>query len=288
MRLFFNILLHYLTIPTTFFIVFLSCEGNFAPLNIGGMAVRLQNQNEHSGIMVRVVELDTFVITNPIGNFELKELPDGDYTLEAKYPYFASAEQKVSVINGKITTKIQIELNQQLQFWIEPAETTISINNLSDSVYFSITGFRQYRVNITEDPVIVGTYLEPLNLWALIPQGFDWPYIPNIDSISDLCYLRYGWLGGTDAIIDVFFTFLPGDKSYTPTIGSPNILKECFQTGNYLFFSCVSDLGHFPEYFDPSCIRNLDTPNQEIYDEMNRSLIKKVGLFRPAILHVVD
>jgi len=249
--------------------------------------VTLQNQSDYSGIMVKIVELDTFVITDSTGAASLgNSLPDDVYTLEVRYPYFTPLKMDVTIENSRFQTPVKCELEQQMQFWVAPAETTISMSNLGDPYFFSLSGFRQYRVNITNVSINMGTYLMPWDVWALIPQGFEWPYIPNVDSIPDLCYLNYGWLGGNDAITNIVFTFQPGDTSSTLRVGSSSVLKDCFRPATYLLYSAVSDLGHYPEYFDPSYVRDDENPTSAIYDQMNRSLIKKKELFRPAIIHL--
>ena len=116
--------------------------------------VRLENQLEHSGIMVQIVELDTLVVTDSTGAFNFENLPDGNYTLDARYPYFASGRDSVVVKNGEIEGPVHLELEQQLQFWIEPAETTLSQSNTypEDRNTFILSGLRQYRVNILMNP----------------------------------------------------------------------------------------------------------------------------------------
>jgi len=151
----------------------------------GRVYVRLQNQTEHSGIMVEFTELNRFTLTDSLGYFSFDDLPNGIYTLHAKYPYFRPEHETVLVKDGKIQTPVNLELKQLLQFWVEPPETTISMSNLGNPDWFSLGGLRQYLVNITTVPVRVGTYLGPVHLWALVPQGFDWPYVSNSDNRPD-------------------------------------------------------------------------------------------------------
>ena len=249
--------------------------------------VHLQNQIEHSGIMVRLIELDKFVITDSNGHFEFNTLPDGNYTIEAKYPYFSPEKKTIQVQYGKVQTEVSLELKQQLQFWIQPPETTVSMGNLGSPYAFSLSGFRQYRVNLTDVPVTVGTYVEPQEFLVLVPQGFEWPYIANPDSLPDYCYREYGWMGGNDLIIDAMHTFQPEDTTSFRIVNNTIVEhKECFRAGDYFIYSAVSDLGHYPQYFDPVYV--LYTPNQPLYYEMNRSVTKKRNLFRPAIIHLTN
>jgi hypothetical protein len=261
-------------------------------LSLTGVLTRvtLQNQTEHSGIMVKLVELDTFTVTDSTGHFQFNKLPDGSYTLEAKYPYFSTEQLNITISDSLIQSEVQIQLRQQLQFWIEPAETTISRSNLGDPYYFSFSRLKLYMLNITSEPVEVGTGLEPIYLWALAPQGFDWPFVQNIDSIPDLCYLLYGWLGAEQAFIWFSFTFQPGDTlvTFVPRPGN-TVRKDCVIPGEYLFFTSISDLSHYPEFFHPVYVRgSIGAGKDFIFDKMNRSLLKKRALFNPVNIHIID
>jgi hypothetical protein len=277
------------------FILF--CERDFSSIIIqnqneggnvhGHSIVTLQNQSEHSGIMVKLVELDTFVITDSSGNFEFPKLRDGNYTLMAKYPYFSTKLLNIIVVDSTVQTKVQIELKQQFQFWIEPSETTMSKSNMNNSNFFLISGLKQYRVNITDSALNVRSELDPLNYYAFYPEGFNWPFIPNPDSLPDFCFINYGWIGSNDAFHDINLSFQPDDTSWVP-IPQGILSKNCFYQGSYKFFSSVTDTYHYPEYFNPAYVRNQKNPNQELYDQMNRSLYKKLQLFRPAMLDIIN
>ena len=253
------------------------------------MYVRLQNQTDHSAIMVKLIEPDIYVLTDSTGAFAFDTLAVGSYILEAKYPYFRIEQITFEVKEGNICTPVDIELRQQMQFWIEPAETTISMNNLSNPDFFELSGLWQYRINITDEPVKIGTYFEPIELWALVPQDFNWPYVPNPENRPDECYERYSWFGDNILIISWMYTFAPGDTSYKIILSSGNDLrKECFRAGTYLFYSAPSDLGHFPEYFHGPYFW-VDTLSQpQPYNPLNRTLFKKWELFRPAVVHITD
>lgn len=273
----------------TIMVFFLNCKKDKITSNNiieADIRVMLENQIEHSGIMVKILEIDKFYITDSTGRVLFDSIPDGNYTLQVKYPYFITDMANIIIEDGKIKLTVNIELKQKMQFWIEPAETTISMSNLGNPDVFSISGFRQYRVNITKLPVSVRSMFDPVDLWAFLPQGFEWPVYPNADSIPDPCYASYGWLGSNDAFHDIDIIFQPGDTTYAPVPHADPFLKKCFFADYYLFFSSVTDEDNYPEYFDPVYIRNKSTPNQKLYDSMNRSLLKKLELFRPAIVHI--
>lgn len=275
----------------------LFCQRDFSSITIQnqneGMKVHersivtLQNQSEHSGIMVKLVELDTFVITDSSGSFEFPKLRDGNYTLMAKYPYFSTKLLNIIVVDSTVQTRVNIELKQQFQFWIEPAETTISKSNMNNPNFFLVSGLEQYRVNISHSALNVRSELDPLNYCAFYPEGFNWPFIPNPDSLPDFCFINYGWIGSNDAYHDINLSFQADDTSWVP-IPQDILLKNCFYQGSYKFLSSVTDTYHYPEYFNPAYVRNQSNPNQGLYDQMNRSLFKKLHLFRPATINIID
>jgi len=111
--------------------------------------VQLQNQADHSGIIIRLIELNTYTTTDSLGHFEFKSIPDGNYTLQAKYPYFSTEQIGVSIEEGKIKVPINIVLKQKVKFWVEPAETIFSRTNLNNPMGFAFIGMRVFYKNIS-------------------------------------------------------------------------------------------------------------------------------------------
>jgi hypothetical protein len=241
--------------------------------------ISLQNQTEHSGIMVKIKELDQFVITDSLGFFNFDSLPNGNFILKAKYPYFATREESIRVVSGKIEPPVHLELKQLLQFWIEPPETSISINN--DPNYCRLTGFRLNMANLTDSTVTVqnskgGT----LHLEALKPIGFSWP--------TDNCHATYGMFIVGNLAFGPNYTFQPKD---TVSLPSGSIIMEvdplCLSLNKYLLYATIPDQLNFKEYFDIDSLQ-AGTPNQPRYNQMNSSLLKKINLFRPMIVHITN
>ena len=48
----------------------------------------LQNQIEHSGIAIEIIELDTFIITGETGHYDLGFFKEGEYSLNFVFPYY--------------------------------------------------------------------------------------------------------------------------------------------------------------------------------------------------------
>ena len=250
--------------------------------------VTLENQAEHSGILVKFVELDTVVFTDSTGYFNFEKLPDGAWTLTAKYPYFSSAEESVNVEDGVVQHTIDILLKQKLQFWVEPAETTISMNQ-GDSSGFTFT-LQGHLVNLTDERVTVRGVLDPRTFFAISPQGFQWPFVHNPANRAEFCYEHYEWFGATDAI-DLFeFHFDPGDTiSFPARLPEGWFLISCFNPGIYLVFSAPSDHWNYQEHFEADYFWQEDDSSSWIsYNPLNKTLLKKRELFRPATINLTE
>lgn len=95
------------------------------------------------------------------------------------------------VTDGVLKTEVQIELEQQLQFWVEPAETTVTLAEKTNFLEF-----RGYVKNISDTIVSGISYTLPKN-WGIIPEYLDWNYADNsID--PEFCYDVNWNIGLTD------------------------------------------------------------------------------------------
>ena len=271
------------------FILCFSCSENENPVNGNGngndtipkvkQIVRLQNQSDHSEIMVSFLGVDSFTITDSLGHFSLPQIPDSYYVIEARYPYFEPARQVISVVDSTIVTDFEMVLKQQIQFWVEPAETTISMNNGGSSIYFEMSGFKHYRLNITDKPVTLISFNSPITSLAFDPQGFEWA-----DSIgSQSCLYIYGMLLEGPYTSPYSITFLPGDTTYYMYPGTYFLKRACFRKGGYYFFTTVIDESNVPGYFG-----QIYDFYDKTFQKMNHSLLKKKELFRPALVHITD
>jgi hypothetical protein len=79
--------------------------------------VTLQNQTEHSGIAVEILEAHTYVFTDSWGYYELPPLADGNYTLNFCFPYYKNERRNITIESGKMVERLEnIELEQILLF----------------------------------------------------------------------------------------------------------------------------------------------------------------------------
>ena len=71
----------------------------------------LQNQIEHSGIAIEIIELDTFILTGETGHYDLGFLKEGAYHLNFVFPYYKNEKQKIRITRGMLDIPIpDIEL----------------------------------------------------------------------------------------------------------------------------------------------------------------------------------
>ena len=256
------------------------------PIGLVGI-VELENQDEHSGVIVWNSELDTFAITDETGLFDFGNVADGSYELRVRYPYFEEKVIKFKVEDGKTTTNKPVRLKQVLRFWIEPAETTISINQDSTNEY--ILDMRGFVENLTEDTVRIGGTLGPRKLFSLYPTKSSWPLTyDDVDNRIESCYEHYGW-HGANIFFDLFvFPIVPGITG-SSILRTPNgFILQCLDIGAYYAFWSLSDQRHFKEYFEADYFWDDDHATVELYNYLNRTLQKKKNLLRPSVVHITE
>lgn len=241
--------------------------------------IHLQNQSDHSGVLIKLMDTDVMAVTDSLGYFVLPKTADGEYTLQAKYPFFKIFEQKVEIGDSMLQTKIQLELEQQIQFWVEPAETTLSVNEKT-----RFWEFKGYGANISDTMISGTTYTVPEN-WGLVPESLDWNFADkNID--SKRCYEDYTNIGLTDLTGIGGFSLLPGHTYYTHLRDVWQLGFECTPPGRtYLMFFVLVDQVHFDEFFQQSFFVDGETDNSQRINPLWKSFFKKRELFRPAIIH---
>jgi len=269
------------------FLLLLDCEKLFSPDEKGVDAksdakknyIHLQNQTDHSGVLIKLIEADAIAVTDSFGFFILPKVANGEYTLQARYPFFEIVEQKVKIADSMLVTKIQLELEQQIQFWVEPAETTLSV---ADKTRF--WEFMGYVKNIS-DTIISGTTFTLPENWGLVPENLDWNFAnKNID--SKRCYDEFTNIGLTDLLGIGGFSIQPGDTKSSRYKDVWQLGYECTPAGRtYLLFFILVDQVHFDEFFQESFYVDGKTDSSQIYNPLKKSFFKKRELFRPAIIH---
>ncbi len=91
----------------------------------------LQNQIEHSGIAVEIIEADTFIFTDSTGYYDLGFLDDGEYTLNFVFPYYKNEKQKIRITHGMLDVSIpDIELQQILYHTIYADDSVLRVGDI--------------------------------------------------------------------------------------------------------------------------------------------------------------
>ena len=263
-----------------------ACEQN-PQAGVPAGVITLENQTEHSGILVALAEVDTFVVTDSLGFFSFGELPGGSYTLSARYPYFETVEAPLRVDGDTGPEAIHYQLRQVFQFWVEPLEMTISLMAATSEISgLGSTTMRATVVNLTDDAVTIGAPHGPFELVAVSPVDHSWPFVPNPDNRAELCYEHYEWLGSSTLTVPAGYNFGP-EESLQSSI-RVDLDRTCFEAGTYLVFFSVNDAAHYPEYFNAGHFWDQQDPQTWIFTPFNRTLLKKHNLFRPAVLHLTE
>lgn len=239
-------------------------------------SVKLENQDDHSGIMFHIVELDTILTTNHNGQLIYSTLLDGNYTVNVGYPYFKLIHVDITVINGEIDPALNVNLKQQVRFWIEPAETTITLYG-----DFSV---RLYAENKTDSLLLLAGYNEPLILRAFSPSKHEWPYVSGKDSFY--CEFTKGLLIKGDLTHPVSTIIEPAKIS--SFLYRCSMFHPCFLIGEYELYLTLTDLSRYPLYFEYERFEDLSNPEDLKYLAMNKSLLLKRNLVKPAILYIAD
>lgn len=104
--------------------------------------VVLENMNDHAGVRIELMEIETSLLSNEDGSFILPEnLAEGEWTITASYPFFSQTSQKFVIQNGMPSDELEsMEMHQQIRFTVltdkesyfvgETIEITLMVENL--------------------------------------------------------------------------------------------------------------------------------------------------------------
>lgn len=225
--------------------------------------VRLQNQSDHSGVLLTIAELDSTAVTDSTGFFSFNGIPDGSWQIEAEYPYFETAMATAELSGGLLQHSVNMRLKQLLQFWIDPPEMTVSMSDGDDAYHFWIEA-DGYVANVSYHPVTVRATDNPWKITALRPRaGF----------VSGRCDTLYGWLCSSTIFEDFLFTYQPGDTLWYHI--KKVYQSRCFEPGECELSWVITDQYHYPWHFWP-------------YSELSSTLVRKKELLRPGRVRLVE
>ena len=244
-------------------VVTAGCDGGggFEPRpGVSGRA-SLQNQSDLSGVLVRVVSLDSVAVTDSTGAFSFEDIPDGRWRVEASYPYFETDAAEVEVRDGLQRNAVRFSLRQLLRFWVELPDTLVSFCKCERSFDFAINGFVE---NLTRSEVTVASGSTPLRDFAVIPESEESLESPAA-VMTPGCYLSgvaagQGWCLNAYDPCRTYSMILPGDLTKPGSVTlepretrmfeiSARVLTECYEDGRYNVFWALADRSHHPEHY---------------------------------------
>lgn len=253
-----------------FCVIGLSCD-SVEPSN--PYFVTLENQIEHSGIKIELVESGAFTITDGNGGFNLDNFENGFFNMVIKYPYFIADTVNVEISGGEILEWSNVELKQIFVFDFDHDELITTAVTYHDRLVYGLPLINLRVRNLTnKDFLLITDGSIPTIIWAIVPQDLS---IAHSDVSWD-CLFPNGTLynPGTDIILPRGF-LAPAQETVEKIIETGSIDAHCFPPGEYYFFGGLNLVDDFPEYFKPGYLGDGMTA------EMNESLYKKKNLFNP-------
>jgi hypothetical protein len=215
--------------------------------------ITLEGQPEHSGIMLDIEDSALSTATDSTGYFAFEDVPDGDWTLVARYPYFAPCTLDVALRDGYLRRPIDVTLPQLMRFWVDPESVVVSLGELDGPIEFDLHG---YAENVSDQVVMVGGVFDPARMVAFRRVG---------SGESDICVAEYGQLMSWTLPRSFGYYYEPGDIGrYGLTTSLP---RSCHPEGTYLIYWALSDEATYPEWL------RFGAP-------YNESLYTKEGLFQ--------
>lgn len=235
--------------------------------------VVLDNQTNHSGVLVKLLGTNAIAVSNDSGyfDFSLRQIDepfqDGDYSARIIYPYFSSVDTSITLVNGVIDPPLQIQLEQFVRFWVEPSDTL--------GVISSDGQLRGYAENLT-DQILTYATGGLQKRWAIEPFIREWDE-------SRCAYCRQitdGVQGLPSGIrLDPYETKLIGYFSFSWFDGCSVYL--CIAPGAYDVYVGAAT-GEYQDYFST---RVWSDPH---HSALNQSLLKKPELMAPARIFVIN
>jgi len=250
--------------------------------------VSLQNQSEHSGVLVRIVDLDSVAVTDSSGAFAFSDVSDGRWQVEASYPYFETDAFVIEVLDGLQRNSANSSLRQLLRFWVELPDTLVSFCKCERSFELLIDCFVE---NLTSGEVTVACGSTPLRDFAVAQESGEYFAEHAAPSVAGggLNRLSGGpWKadGGYD-FCSTYGMLLPGmlDMPGSVKIKARETLKfeidawaatECFEDGRYQIYWALVDCSNHWEHY--------------VYDapELNGTLLRKPELLEYATVRLIE
>jgi len=241
-----------------FTLLLFGCGGDmetFEPFSEDGEApeiltgnVDLENMEDHAGVRIELLEINTSLVTDENGAFILPELlAEGEWTISSTYPFFSSAQQVFIVQNGLPSNKLEtMKMEQQVAFNIS--------TNKQEYMAGDVVEITLETINISDEPITLSSTSSPQVALAVRKDG-----------VTVMGNLLPG-----DELTPCEITIDPEEPTITEISWTIDDLK--FEHGEYEIFAILTDNVNYPFYFNPE--ENLGM-------EFNESLFQKL---LPAII----
>lgn len=122
--------------------------------SISGVVTNADTKETLPGVNVVVVELNTGVATDVDGNYTIKNIPEGTYTVRASYIGFIAAEHEVSIGSGE--TKLDIELTSDTRELEGFVVTAFGLTRQEKSIGYSVQSVKSEQINKVSQDNLVG------------------------------------------------------------------------------------------------------------------------------------
>lgn len=211
--------------------------------------VLLDDQDDHAMVRVELVDIHVSMLTDGDGEYDLpNNLSEGEWRIQASYPYYHSADISVLIVNGKPDSSLAtFHLTQAIKFTVttngrhfqrgSTVQITLAVENVSTE-RFTLSSDRYPAAAFAVrrgDEVVHGSLF------------------PGEEATSSEIVLE------------------PGDTQYfkmTWKIDNPSL-----EPGNYEIFGLLTSNASFPDYFDPSTADSVAL-NESLYAKLTPAEIK--------------
>ncbi len=210
----------------------------------------LAGQRDNASIQILLGQLDVSMLTGADGLYRLpRDLPEGEWTLEARYPYYHSAKLSFQIKNGVPADPLpDLTLERALDFTVT---TNGYFFTFGDSVIVTLA-----VENISTTPYEIRSSKKPVEAMAVVRNG----------------EVVYGGLVPGLVEDEIQITFAPGDTLFYEFLWK--IEGTDVSPGEYEIYAVLtSDLTH-PEYFTKPTAGQTD---------LNAGLFARL---RPAVVRV--
>jgi hypothetical protein len=211
--------------------------------------VVLEGANEHDMIRVELTDVGVSMLTDVDGYFQLPtDLSDGDWTLQASYPYFHPAEQSFRIVKGVPESELDtFSLSRSVAFTI-----TTNGNRFRPGSVVQITLAAE---NVSTNDEILSSNWGPAATFAVMHKG----QIVFGD-------LFPGNMASADEVL-----LSPGDTVYDKM--QWEIDAGALLPGDYALYGIIATGATHPDYFDDSS-EDLNPFNQSLYSKLTAAIVE--------------